>query len=77
MNLQQLQQQIKNKALANFYVVTGNEDVLIYRAQQAFRQLIQLADRDMNYSQFDLIDQALDEVINDAMSMPFLVIAVL
>ncbi|CAM3149135.1 DNA polymerase III subunit delta [Leuconostoc gasicomitatum] len=71
MNLQQLQQQIKNKALANFYVVTGNEDVLIYRAQQAFRQLIQLADRDMNYAQFDLIDQALDEVINDAMSMPF------
>ncbi|MEX0381205.1 DNA polymerase III subunit delta [Leuconostoc sp. MS02] len=71
MNLQQLQQQIKNNALANFYVVTGDEESLIQRAQHEFKQLIQPENRDMNYAQFDLTVEALDDVINEAMSMPF------
>jgi len=71
MNLQQLQQQIENNALANFYVVTGDEEVLIQRAQLEFGQLIQPEDRDMNYTQFDMMTQSLDAVISDAMSMPF------
>lgn len=71
MNLQQLQQQIKNQALANFYVILGEEEALIQRAQSEFKQLIQPIDRDMNYAQFDLSIQSLDDVINDAMSIPF------
>ena len=71
MNLQQLQQQIKNQALANFYVIFGEEEALIQRAQSEFKQLIQPIDRDMNYAQFDLSIQSLDDVINDAMSIPF------
>lgn len=71
MNLQQLQQNIDNNALANFYVVMGDEEALIQRAQSAFKQLISVADQDMNYSQFNLTNQSLDDVISDAMSMPF------
>jgi len=71
MNLQQLQQQIKNQALANFYVILGEEEALIQRAQSEFKQLIQPLDREMNYAQFDLSIQSLEDVINDATSMPF------
>lgn len=71
MNLQQLQQQIKNQALANFYVIFGEEEALIQRVQSEFKQLIQPDDRDMNYAQFDLSVESLEEVINDATSVPF------
>lgn len=71
MNLQQLQQQIQNDALANFYVVIGDEPALIQRAHSAFKSLIQPEDLEMNYSQFDLVTQGVDELLNDAMSMPF------
>ena len=71
MNFKQLQQQIDNNAMANFYVVTGEEEILLRRTVAAFKQLVALEDRDMNYSQFNLADQPLDMVINDAMSAPF------
>lgn len=71
MNFKQLQQQIDNNAMANFYVVTGEEEILLRRTAAAFKQLVALEDRDMNYSQFNLADQPLDMVINDAMSAPF------
>ncbi|HCU42527.1 DNA polymerase III subunit delta [Leuconostoc falkenbergense] len=71
MNFKQLQQQIDNNAMANFYVVTGEEEILLRRTAFAFKQLVVPEDRDMNYSQFDLSDQPLDMVINDAMSAPF------
>lgn len=71
MNLQQLQQQIQNDALANFYVVIGDEPTLIQRARTAFKALIQPEDVDMNLSQFDLATQGVDVLLNDAMSMPF------
>ena len=71
MNLQQLQQQIQNDALANFYVVIGDEPALSQRAHAAFKALIQPEDVEMNYSQFDLAVQGVDELLNDAMSMPF------
>lgn len=77
MNFKQLQQQIDNNAMANFYVVTGEEEILLRRTVAAFKQLVALEDRDMNYSQFNLADQPLDMVINDAMSAPFLVNVVL
>ena len=71
MNLKQLYQQIQNNALANFYVVIGDEDILIQRAKQAFKAIIKSDDREMNFSQFDLSQQDLSEVIDDAMSLPF------
>lgn len=71
MNFKQLQQQIDNNAMANFYVVTGEEEILLRRTAAAFKQLVALEDRDMNYSQFNIADQPLDMVINDAMSAPF------
>ena len=71
MNLKQLQQQIENDAVANVYVVTGEEDALLASAYRLFQSLIADEDRDMNLAQFDLSEVNLDTMINDAMSMPF------
>ncbi|MGX7051157.1 DNA polymerase III subunit delta [Leuconostoc palmae] len=71
MNLNQLQQQIKNNALANFYTITGNEEILVQRAHRSFKEMILPEDRDMNYSEFDLTQQEFDLAMSDAMSMPF------
>ena len=71
MNLKQLQQQIENNAMANFYIVTGEEETLLSHAKSMFKGLVDQEDRDMNYSQIDLTEQTLDVVINDAMSVPF------
>lgn len=71
MNLKQLQQQIENNAMANIYVVAGEEETLLHQAKVMFQELIDQADREMNYSQIDLENQNIDVMIDDAMSVPF------
>nr|MWN21552.1 hypothetical protein [Leuconostoc lactis] len=51
--------------------IIGDEPALSQRAHGAFKALIQPEDVEMNYSQFDLAVQGVDELLNDAMSMPF------
>ncbi|GKQ42812.1 DNA polymerase III subunit delta [Companilactobacillus sp. RD055328] len=70
MNLKELQKQLKVK-IEPIYMVVGNEASLNDKAIKIFKELLQPEELDMNFSDFDLREDSLEDVINEAISAPF------
>ncbi|WP_125762580.1 DNA polymerase III subunit delta [Companilactobacillus hulinensis] len=71
MKITELKQKLNNKSVDNLYLVTGNEQVFIKQIQNIFKNLMSPEERDMNFSNFDLEEAPLDDMINEAISAPF------
>ena len=71
MKIAELKQKLNNKSVDNLYLVTGNEQVFIKQIQNIFKNLMSPEERDMNFSNFDLEEAPLDDMINEAISAPF------
>lgn len=70
MNLKELQKQLKIE-LKPIYLVVGNEESLNDKAHKIFKDILQPEEMDMNFSEFDLRENQLEDVVNEAISAPF------
>ncbi|CAK8053647.1 DNA polymerase III subunit delta [Eupransor demetentiae] len=71
MKLRQLSEQIKQDALANFYLVQGEEAALLNQVQEEFQGILQGDEAEMNYSQFNLAEDDFADFWADATALPF------
>lgn len=71
MKINELKTNLKHGKLENVYLITGKEQVFIKEIQQAFKDIMSPEERDMNFSNFDLEEVSLGDVINEAISAPF------
>ncbi|KRK99230.1 DNA polymerase III subunit delta [Companilactobacillus futsaii JCM 17355] len=52
-------------------MVTGKEQVFIKEIQKSFKEIISTEEREMNFSNFDLEEVSIADLINEAISAPF------
>lgn len=71
MNAQEAIQSIKTKKLENIYLVVGTEHFLREQVRQAFFERLALTETDLNFQQFDLVENSLNDVLLDVESSPF------
>jgi len=71
LKITELKKDLKQGKLNNVYLVTGKERVFIKDIQAAFKNIMLPEERDMNFSNFDLEEVSLGDVINEAISAPF------
>ncbi|KAF1305620.1 DNA polymerase III subunit delta [Candidatus Enterococcus willemsii] len=71
MNTQQAIQAIHSQKFQPIYLVLGTEDYLQTQVREAFLQTLQLSHDDLNFAQFDLEQDSLDSVLDEAQSTPF------
>ncbi|MCO6541368.1 DNA polymerase III subunit delta [Bombilactobacillus bombi] len=60
------------KQIAPIYLVLGSESQLQDQARQIFLQLLPPEELEINFAEFDLEEENLEEVVGEANSMPFL-----
>lgn len=71
LKIAELKNNLKQGNLSNVYLITGAEQVFIKGIQKSFKDIMSPEERDMNFSNFDLEETSLDDVINEAISAPF------
>ena len=71
LKITELKNNLKQGNLSNVYLITGAEQVFIKDIQKSFKDIMTPEERDMNFSNFDLEETSLDDVINEAISAPF------
>ena len=71
LKITELKNNLQQGNLSNIYLVTGKERVFIKDIQKSFKEIMSPEERDMNFSNFDLEDVPLGDVINEAISAPF------
>ncbi|AUI71016.1 DNA polymerase III subunit delta [Companilactobacillus alimentarius] len=71
MKIAELKNNLNQGNLSNLYLVTGKEQVFIKDIQKSFKEIMTPEERDMNFSNFDLEEVPLADVINEAISAPF------
>jgi len=71
LKIAELKNNLKQGNLNNVYLVTGKEQVFIKDIQKSFKEIMSAEERDMNFSNFDLEEVPLGDVINEAISAPF------
>lgn len=71
MKIAELKSNLNSNKIDNVYFVTGDEQVFIKDIQETFKNLLLPEERDMNFSNFDLEEVPLDDLINEAISAPF------
>lgn len=71
LKITELKNNLKQGNLSNVYLITGKEQVFIKDIQQAFKNIMSTEERDMNFSNFDLEEIQLGDLINEAISAPF------
>lgn len=71
LRITELKKNLKQGNLDNVYLVTGQEQVFIEDIQKSFKEIMTPEERDMNFSNFDLEEVSLADVINEAISAPF------
>lgn len=71
MQLKDFRQQIELETLAPFYVVTGEEPVLLQEVRRLFVELVPRDAREMNLGQYDLAQTPMKVALEEAMSLPF------
>lgn len=71
MKIAELKQKLNSGNIDNVYLVTGNEQVFIEQVKEIFRSLLSPEEQDMNFSNFDLEESSLEDMINEAISAPF------
>lgn len=71
MNAQEAIQSIRTKKLENIYLVIGTENFLREQVRQAFFERLMLTETDLNFQQFDLVENSLNDVLLEVESSPF------
>ncbi|QCX24937.1 DNA polymerase III subunit delta [Companilactobacillus futsaii] len=71
MKVAELKNNLKQGNLSNVYLVTGKEQVFIKEIQKSFKEIISTEEREMNFSNFDLEEVSIADLINEAISAPF------
>ncbi|WP_414841636.1 DNA polymerase III subunit delta [Enterococcus saccharolyticus] len=71
MNTQQALQEIRSQKFQSLYVVSGTEDFLQQQIREAFLASLNVDQDDLNFAQFDLEQDSLDMVLDEAQSTPF------
>ncbi|PMD72520.1 DNA polymerase III subunit delta [Companilactobacillus nuruki] len=71
MKIAELKNNLKQGNLDNVYLITGKEQVFIKDIQKSFKDIMSSEEREMNFSNFDLEEVSLGDVINEAISAPF------
>lgn len=71
LKITELKNNLKKGNLDNVYLITGKEQVFIKDIQAAFKDIMSPEERDMNFSNFDLEETPLADVINESISAPF------
>ncbi|KFN91382.1 DNA polymerase III delta subunit [Tetragenococcus muriaticus PMC-11-5] len=71
MNVQNALQVIHDQEFQAMYLVLGTEKYLQKQIRQAFIESLQLDVDDLNFAEFDMEEDAVDAVIDEAESMPF------
>ena len=57
--------------MSNVYLITGKEQVFIKEIQKSFKEIMSAEEREMNFSNFDLEEVSIADLINEAISAPF------
>ncbi|MHC6119665.1 DNA polymerase III subunit delta [Companilactobacillus sp. FL22-3] len=71
LKITELKKDLQQGKLQNVYLVTGKEEVFLKEIQEAFKSIMSEQEREMNFSSFDLEDDLLADMINEAISAPF------
>ncbi|KRO00203.1 DNA polymerase III subunit delta [Companilactobacillus kimchiensis] len=71
MKIIELKNNLKQGNLNNVYLITGKERVFIKDIQKSFKEIMSPEEQEMNFSNFDLEEVSLSDVINEAISAPF------
>ena len=71
LKITELKNNLKKGNFENVYLITGKEQVFIKEIQAAFREIMSPEEREMNFSNFDLEEVSLADLINEAISAPF------
>ncbi|MBL3530261.1 DNA polymerase III subunit delta [Companilactobacillus zhachilii] len=71
MKIAELKKNLKQGNLSNVYLITGKERVFIKDIQKSFKDIMSPEEREMNFSNFDLEEVSLADLINEAISAPF------
>jgi len=71
LKIAELKNNLKQGNLSNVYLITGKERVFIKDIQKSFKDIMSPEEREMNFSNFDLEEVSLSDVINEAISAPF------
>ncbi|EOH82819.1 MULTISPECIES: DNA polymerase III subunit delta [Enterococcus] len=72
MNTQEALQQIRTAPLKSVYLVTGTEDYLVQEIRQAFLDRMKKDDlEELNFMSFDMEENGLGAVIDEAETLPF------
>jgi len=67
----ELKNNLKQGNLSNVYLITGKEQVFIKEIQKSFKEIMSAEEREMNFSNFDLEEVSIADLINEAISAPF------
>lgn len=71
MNTQKVLQEIRSQKFQPVYLVLGTEDFLQNQVREAFLTSLNVDQDDLNFAQFDLEQDSLDVVLDEAQSTPF------
>lgn len=71
LKITELKNNLKQGNLSNVYLITGKEHVFIKDIQKSFKNIMSPEEREMNFSNFDLEEVSLADLINEAISAPF------
>lgn len=71
MKVTELKNKLKQGNLSNVYLITGKEQVFIKEIQKSFKEIMSAEEREMNFSNFDLEEVSIADLINEAISAPF------
>ncbi|WP_235804247.1 DNA polymerase III subunit delta [Companilactobacillus mindensis] len=71
LKITELKNNLKQGNLNNVYLITGTEQVFIKDIQKSFKAIMSPEEQDMNFSNFDLEEVSLADMINEAISAPF------
>ena len=71
MNAQTAIQQIKQKPLKNIYFVLGTEIFLQEQVRETFLTRLNIEENDLNFSQFDLKETPVSQLLLEVESSPF------
>lgn len=71
MNVQNALQTIHDQKFQSLYLVLGTEEYLQKQVRQAFTDSLQLDVDDLNFAEFDMEEDSLDTILDEAESMPF------
>ena len=72
MNITELSNKLDKRKYDPIYLVLGSEEYLQQKAKAQFIKILSDNERKLNLTEYDLNEDSLDNVINDAISLPFL-----